>query len=332
NGKLDLAQAEAVADLIASETEIAHRTALYQMRGGFSKIIRDLREKLIYFASLIELELDFSEEDVEFASREDLKKLVEEILQTITPLIDSFAAGNVIKNGIPVVIAGKPNAGKSTLLNTLLNEEKAIVSDIAGTTRDFIEDELVLNGISFRFIDTAGLRETNDAIEKIGVERTKSKIKEASLLLYLFDCTKATFEEEYQEAISFEIPMIMVANKSDIAPKHVVENLAQKPNVVLISAKEKKGLEQLFEKMFEKVHATEFKTSNTILTNARHYESLVQTRKALNDVLNALDNRITNELLALDIRNALHFLGEITGEITTDDLLATIFSKFCIGK
>ncbi|GAB4330036.1 MAG: tRNA uridine-5-carboxymethylaminomethyl(34) synthesis GTPase MnmE [Flammeovirgaceae bacterium] len=336
NGKLDLAQAEAVADLIASETEAAHKAAIHQMRGGFSKTIRELREKLIHFASLIELELDFGEEDVEFADRKDVRNLIIEIQQTIAPLIDSFAAGNVIKNGIPVVIAGKPNAGKSTLLNALLNEEKAIVSEIAGTTRDFIEDELVMQGISFRFIDTAGLRETSDAIEKIGVERAKKKIKEASLLLYIFDSSNISdiqdFKKEYEKAISFQIPMIMVGNKSDVLKKSIADELEKMPDTILISAKEKTGLEELTQKMLEKVQSNTFQTGNTVITNARHYESLINTQKALYEVLSSLDAGMTGDLLALDIRNALHSLGEITGEITTDDLLANIFSKFCIGK
>lgn len=335
NGQFDLAQAEAVADLIASDSESAHRTAMSQMRGGFSEKLRHLREKLIHFASMIELELDFSEEDVEFASRDDLKSLILELQRTIVQLIDSFEAGNVIKNGIPTVIAGKPNAGKSTLLNGLLNEEKAIVSDIPGTTRDFIEDTLNIEGFTFRFVDTAGLRESDDKIETMGVERTRAKMKEASLILYLFDLSAEPVTEIFREINRLEnqgIPFIVVGNKSDIADKKIIEAVSKDPRAVIISADQKKNLEALKDKIVEIVNLKSFKTGNTIVTNMRHYQSLVATNDSLEAVLVGIDGQVTNDFLAMDIRQSLHHLGEITGEITTDDLLENIFSKFCIGK
>ncbi|MEN7549985.1 tRNA uridine-5-carboxymethylaminomethyl(34) synthesis GTPase MnmE [Rapidithrix thailandica] len=336
NGKFDLAQAEAVADLIAADSEAAHQAAMNQMRGGFSRQIAELREKLIHFASMIELELDFSEEDVEFADRSALQTLINELSLIIEKLIASFEVGNVIKNGVPTVIAGKPNAGKSTLLNTLLNEEKAIVSDIPGTTRDFIEDELIIEGIGFRFIDTAGLRETEDRVEAIGVQRTYEKMKKASLIIYLFDINQ-TSEEELQEQITqlekLEIPYIAVANKVDLFSEGALpEYLKNHPYILPISASSLNHMEPLKAKLLEIVNLDSFKTGNTIVTNVRHYESLVNTQTALSDVLSAIDEGVTGDFLALDIRNALHHLGEITGEITTDDLLANIFSKFCIGK
>lgn len=336
NAKFDLAQAEAVADLIAADSEAAHKAAMHQMRGGFSQKIKALREKLIHFASLIELELDFGEEDVEFADREDLRILVREILSVIQALIQSFSLGNVIKNGVPTVIAGKPNAGKSTLLNALLNEEKAIVSEIAGTTRDVIEDELVIEGILFRFIDTAGLRETDDKIEKIGVQRSYEKIKSASLLLYIFDLTAIKtpqdYERELADAQSFNIPYIMVANKVDECADMVYSTLAAYEDVEMIAAKSKFGLENLQKHILKIVQADKFSTGDTLITNARHYESLLQTKNALDNVLTGLNRSVTGDFLAMDIRQALHHLGEITGQITTDDLLSNIFSKFCIGK
>lgn len=335
NGKFDLAQAEAVADLIASDTEMAHKAALNQMRGGFSKEIAQLREQLVHFASMIELELDFSEEDVEFASRDDLSQLVNNLLQVIRQLISSFDLGNVIKNGVPTVIAGKPNTGKSTLLNALLNEEKAIVSDIPGTTRDFIEDEINLEGITFRFIDTAGLRETTDTIEAMGVERTYAKMKQASLIIYLFDLKNDTFEEIQKDIHKLEdtgIPYIKVGNKIDQANSALLEALKDQEDIVYISAQRREHLETLKEKIVEQVNLDDFRTGATIVTNARHYESLLQTRKALDDVLEGIKNGITGDFLAQDIRLALHHLGDITGEITTEDLLGNIFSKFCIGK
>lgn len=335
NGRFDLAQAEAVADLISSENETAHKAAMNQMRGGFSEEIRKLREELVHFASMIELELDFSEEDVEFASRDELKILINKILNVVNGLLESFTLGNVIKNGVPTVIAGKPNAGKSTLLNALLNEEKAIVSEIAGTTRDFIEDEIVIEGVHFRFIDTAGIRETDDHVEKIGVERTHSKMKEASLVLYMVDLVHDSMTEIQRQINQLEnlgIPFVMVGNKIDKAVKELVAQLQKDKRFVFISALSRENLDELKDKILEIINLDSFRTGNTIVTNARHFESLQQTKNALYQVLEGIDNEVTNDFLAMDIRNSLNYLGEITGEITTDDLLANIFSKFCIGK
>ncbi|MDN3670738.1 tRNA uridine-5-carboxymethylaminomethyl(34) synthesis GTPase MnmE [Echinicola jeungdonensis] len=336
NGQFDLAQAEAVADLIHSDSEASHQAALHQMRGGFSGEIKALRDQLIHFASMIELELDFVEEDVEFASRDDLRVLVEKLMRVVENLISSFDLGNVIKNGVPTVIAGKPNAGKSTLLNALLNEEKAIVTDIAGTTRDFIEDEINIGGVIFRFIDTAGLRETTDTIEAMGVSRTQEKMKSASLILYLFDLTDTDMVEINRDVNKLEnlgVPFVKVANKVDKGEPLFMEKLMAKyPETIFISAGQKENLDELRDKILELVNLDKFKTGNTVVTNIRHYDSLVKTRESLLDVLGGLDQEITNDFLAMDIRRSLHFLGEITGEITTDDLLANIFSKFCIGK
>jgi len=335
NGQFDLAQAEAVADLINADTEASHKAAMNQMRGGFSEQIKNLRAELIHFASMIELELDFGEEDVEFADRDDLKKLVNQLLSVITALVSSFDLGNVIKNGVPTVIAGKPNAGKSTLLNALLNEEKAIVSDIAGTTRDFIEDEINLEGVVFRFIDTAGLRDTEDKVEAIGVSRTKEKMKQASLIIYMFDLKNDTLTEVNRDINMLEnlgIPFIKVGNKVDEAQKDLYAEMQKDEKTLFISAINKDGLEALKTKLVETVNLDNFKTGDTVVTNIRHYDNLVQTQNSLNAVLRGLDDNITGDFLALDIRHALRFLGEITGEITTDDLLANIFSKFCIGK
>ncbi|MBL6449138.1 tRNA uridine-5-carboxymethylaminomethyl(34) synthesis GTPase MnmE [Fulvivirga sp. 29W222] len=335
NGQFDLAQAEAVADLINSDSAASHEAALNQMRGGFSEQIRQLREELIHFASMIELELDFGEEDVEFADRDDLKQLINNLLKVINALIESFDLGNVIKNGVPTVIAGKPNAGKSTLLNALLNEEKAIVSDIAGTTRDFIEDEINLGGITFRFIDTAGLRETTDTIEKIGVERTQQQMKKASLIIYMIDMANDNLVDVNRDINKLEnlgIPFIVVGNKQDKAQPDLKAAIEKIKGSVLISAATKENLDTLKGRILEVVNLDNFKTGDTIVTNIRHYDNLLKTRNALMDVLNGLDNNITGDFLAMDIRQSLHYLGEITGEITTDDLLANIFSKFCIGK
>lgn len=334
NGRFDLAQAEAVADLINAETENAKQVALNQMRGGFSKEINHLREELIHFASLIELELDFGEEDVEFAKRDDLRKLILKIQEYLKSLIDSFDQGNVIKNGVPTVIAGKPNAGKSTLLNVLLNEDKAIVSEIAGTTRDVIEDEIVLGGINFRFIDTAGLRETQDVIEAMGVERTRDRMKKASLIIYLFDLANATFEEIREEINGLEamgIPYVKVGNKVDKADAGLLKKLGRE-GFIFISASNHTNIQQLKGKLLSYFHIEAVKTGDVLVTNLRHYQNLLQTNDSLDRVLKSMEGGITGDFLAMDIRQSLHYLGEITGTITTDDLLENIFSKFCIGK
>ena len=334
NGRFDLAQAEAVADLIASENESMHSAAMNQMRGGFSQEIKKLREELVHFASMIELELDFGEEDVEFASRADLKKLINHLKSLIARLTESFTLGNAIKNGIPTVIAGKPNAGKSTLLNALLNEEKAIVSDIPGTTRDVIEDVINVDGIAFRFTDTAGIRTTEDKVEAIGVERTYAKMKDASVIIYLIDLIHDTADEVQQQLgylKDLKVPYLLVGNKIDQA-KAEIQELVSQENALLISASQKENLENLKDALKELVSLDDFKTGNTIVTNLRHYESLIQTNEALDRVITGIDNEVTNDFVAMDIRNSLHHLGELTGEITTEDLLDNIFSKFCIGK
>lgn len=336
NGRFDLAQAEAVADLINADSDASHKAALQQMRGGFSLRIAELREKLVHFASMIELELDFSEEDVEFADRQQLTDLVSELMSVINQLIESFDFGNVIKKGVATVIAGKPNAGKSTLLNALLNEEKAIVSEIPGTTRDFIEDEVNIGGITFRFVDTAGLREATDTIEKIGVQRTKEQLKKAALVIHLIDLSTASLEEiENERKLLREepIPVVTVANKTDKAQSQILDELKKDTAILFISAAKKENLEQLKDRLLNAVKTGELKSGeDTIVTNIRHYDNLMKTRNALQDVLNGIDEGVTGDFLAMDIRQALHFLGEITGQITTEDLLDNIFSKFCIGK
>lgn len=334
NGRFDLAQAEAVADLINAETDNARQAAINQMRGGFSKEINHLREELIHFASLIELELDFGEEDVEFAGREDLRALIVKIQGYIKSLMDSFDQGNVIRNGVPTVIAGKPNAGKSTLLNVLLNEERAIVSEIPGTTRDVIEDEIVLGGINFRFIDTAGLRETEDLIEAMGVERTRDRMKKASLIIYLFDLTRTTSEEIRKEERHLEelgVPYIKVGNKQDRADKNLMAAL-KGDDFIFISASNRTNIQALKDKILSRFQVGTVKTGDVMVTNLRHFESLRQTYDALQRVLGGMEQGITGDFLAMDIRQALHYLGEITGTITTEDLLENIFSRFCIGK
>lgn len=342
NGKMDLSQAEAVADLIASDTEASHQMAIQQMRGGFSKEISELREKLINFAALIELELDFSEEDVEFANREELRNLIENLRYRIKKLIDSFAAGNVFKNGVPVAIIGKPNAGKSTLLNTLLNEDRAIVSEIAGTTRDTIEEEINLNGIIFRFIDTAGIRNTSDIVEAIGIEKTYKTISKAALVLYIFDVASDSvdFVKEdlkliQQKTLSNNIPIIIVGNKIDVATlDSVKEKFKLDIEPIYISAKNHSNIALLKEQLLSFIDTGILKNNQTIVSNARHLDALNKSLEALDLVLNGLNNHITGDFLALDIRKALFHLGEITGAaIDVDkDILGTIFSKFCIGK
>jgi tRNA modification GTPase len=334
NGRFDLAQAEAVADIIASDSEVAQQTAMNQMRGGFSKEIRRLRDELVHFASMVELELDFSEEDVEFANRDQLRELVIGIKKVIEQLLSSFSLGNAIKNGIPTVIAGKPNAGKSTLLNVLLNEDKAMVSEIAGTTRDFIEDEVNIGGFSFRFIDTAGLRETKDKLESMGIERTRMKMKQASLIIYMFDVNSTTEKElvkNLEELKDLNVSYIVVGNKIDL-DKNDKNHLRNFDGIVRISAANKIGIDELKDKILEQANVKSFRPGNTIVTNLRHFESLTNTLESLDRALAGLDKGVTGDFLAQDIRHSLHHLGTITGEITTDDLLDNIFSKFCIGK
>jgi tRNA modification GTPase len=333
NGAFDLSKAEAVADLIASNSKASHDIAMQQMRGGFANELQGLREKLIHFASMIELELDFAEEDVEFANREELKSLVLQINKVIARLITSFELGNVIKNGIPIVIAGKPNVGKSTLLNALLNEERAIVSDIAGTTRDTIEDEINIEGVIFRFIDTAGIRETADLIEAKGVERTLEKMKQAKLIIYMADALQDLDDIAGQIAglEKQDIPYLLLVNKSDLLSDAQKEQLKTLP-VHFISARSNIGVEELKDSLLETVNIKNLNTNETILTNIRHVEALKNTESSLNRVLENVDNPITSDFLAMDIKQALHYLGEIVGEVTTDDLLDNIFSKFCIGK
>ncbi|WP_225986413.1 tRNA uridine-5-carboxymethylaminomethyl(34) synthesis GTPase MnmE [Rufibacter sp. LB8] len=336
NGQFDLAQAEAVADLIASDSALTHQVAMKQMRGGFSQEIKVLRAQLIHFASMVELELDFSEEDVEFADRTALRKLIQTLQKLIQDLLQSFEMGNVLKNGVPTVIAGKPNAGKSTLLNALLNEEKAIVSDIPGTTRDVIEDEVMISGIRFRFIDTAGLRDTQDTVEAIGVARTKEQLQKAALVLYLFDVTTTTPYELQQEVEDLQLPSVpylLLGNKQDLASPAQLENFKDFDSLLFLSAGNKEGMEDLKQALLHQVHANQAITGDrTIVTNLRHFQGLEKTNVALLEVVQGLDNGLSSDWLAADIRRALFYLGEITGEITTDDLLDNIFTKFCIGK
>ena len=333
NGAFDLSQAEAVADLIASNSKASHDVAMQQMRGGFATELKALREQLIHFASMIELELDFAEEDVEFANRDQLKNLVNKINHVLRRLISSFEMGNVIKNGVPVVIAGKPNVGKSTLLNALLNEERAIVSDIAGTTRDTIEDELTIGGVVFRFIDTAGIRDTADIIEALGVERTLEKMKLAKLIIYMADAAQSLheIEEQVRGLKQLQIPYLILVNKADIISADE-RKMLESVDAVFISAKEKIGIDELKETLLEQVNLHHINRSETMVTNIRHVEALKQTENALQRVLENVDNPVTSDFLAMDIKQALHYLGEITGTVTTDDLLENIFTKFCIGK
>ena len=340
NAKLDLSQAEAVADLISSENKASHQIAMQQMRGGFSNKIKELRDELLNFASLIELELDFSEEDVEFADRKQFQDLLNRIIKVLKYLIDSFSTGNVIKNGIPISIIGAPNVGKSTLLNALLNEDKAIVSDIAGTTRDAIEDEITIEGIKFRFIDTAGIRQTEDIIESIGIEKTFEKITQSQVILYLIDVSKLRSESitlfnneifKIQEKYP-DKGLIVVANKIDLADIGTVKKSIIYPHTLYTSAKSDMGISCLKTKLLEFVNTGVLRNNETIITNSRHYDSLLKALAEVQKVQKGIEAKLSGDLLAIDIRQALHHFGEITGEITSDDLLGNIFANFCIGK
>ncbi|SER00311.1 tRNA modification GTPase trmE [Hyunsoonleella jejuensis] len=340
NGKLDLSQAEAVADLIASDNAASHQIAMQQMRGGFSSEIAKLREELLNFASLIELELDFAEEDVEFADRTQFKELIERINFVLKRLIDSFAVGNVIKHGIPVAIVGEPNVGKSTLLNALLNEERAIVSEIAGTTRDTIEDEITIGGIGFRFIDTAGIRETKDVVERIGIKKTFEKIDQAQVVIYLFDATdfeteSARFKVEIEKIKNKypQKPLLIIANKVDKLDDVSTVNIKDEfKGIKLISAKNGVGVDDLKEALLSFVNTGALRNNDTIVTNSRHYDALLKAFGEIQKVKEGLETNLSGDLLAIDIRQALYHFGEITGEITNDDLLGNIFANFCIGK
>jgi tRNA modification GTPase len=346
NGKMDLSQAEAVADLISSDNEAAHQIAMQQMRGGFSNEIAKLREELLNFASLIELELDFAEEDVEFADRTQFKDLLNRIEFVLKRLIDSFAVGNVIKNGIPVAIVGEPNVGKSTLLNALLNEERAIVSEIAGTTRDTIEDELVIGGIGFRFIDTAGIRETKDVIESIGIKKTFEKIEQAQVVLYILDGSQK-MEEGSLKSIQIEIekiknkfplkPIIIVVNKIDKITQKKIEDIEQKlktqnSKLITISAKNNEGIDDLKNTLLSFVNTGALRNNETIVTNTRHYDSLLKALEEIQKVKFGMQTNLSSDLMAIDIKQALYYFGEITGQVTNDELLGNIFANFCIGK
>lgn len=335
NGKMDLNQAEAVADLIASENEGSHKLAMEQMKNGFSNDLKKLRAELLHFSSMIELELDFSQEDVEFAERSEFKKLTVRIQNELEKLIDSFKSGNVLKNGISVAIAGKPNAGKSSLLNTLLNEDKAIVSDIPGTTRDSIEDSLVIDGINFRFTDTAGLRETKDIIESKGIEKTKEKINNARVLIYLFDSNDTTFSEISSDLKSFkrkDLSVLLVRNKIDI--KNTNQKLItelEKFELIEISANNSESVSLLKKRLVNEINILNPYT-DTVISNSRHYEALMKALKAIEEVNVGLKSDISGDLLSVDIRKSIEHLAEITGEITNDDVLRNIFANFCIGK
>lgn len=336
NGKLDLVQAESVADLIAADSPAAHDLAMKQMRGGFSQEIKNLREKLIEFASLIELELDFSEEDVEFANRDDLVKTVEQLRTVIKGLIESFQYGNVMKKGVPVAIVGRPNAGKSTLLNALLKEERAIVSEIAGTTRDVIEDELIIDGISYRFIDTAGIREATDEIERVGIDRTYAKISEAMIVLLVVDRIDLEDEnlrldvEKLRFSLSKEQKLVVLVNKVDDGDASTM--FLTGLETLVISAKTGRGIDELKQRLVEMVTSGEAGANDMVVTNARHLQEFEQTYEALSRVIQGMKEGVTSDFIAMDIRQAVHHLGQLTGEITTDDLLDNIFSNFCIGK
>ena len=348
NGKLDLSQAEAVADLIASDSKASHQIAMQQMRGGFSNEIENLRQELMNFASLIELELDFAEEDVEFANRDDFQRLIIKISSVLKRLIESFAYGNVLKNGIPVAIIGEPNVGKSTLLNVLLNEEKAIVSHIAGTTRDAIEDEIIIDGVSYRFIDTAGIRDTKNEIESIGIKKTFEKATQAQVIIYLYDAAiirnkKYELQSQLLELAQIEIEkiktkfpdkkLIVVANKTDLLYTKEIDMLNEIiKNTLLLSAKNNEGINELKNELTSLANTGVLSNNQTTVSNSRHFEALNKALKEINNVQKGIDDNLSSDLIAIDIRQALMHLGEITGKVTTEDLLGNIFANFCIGK
>ena len=339
NGKMDLSQAESVADLISSNSEASHKLAMNQMRGGFKSDINDLRTKLVNFASLIELELDFSQEDVEFANMKELNKLLNEISSSLKKLIDSFKTGNVIKNGVPIAIVGEPNTGKSTLLNSLLNEDRAIVSSIAGTTRDTIEDQINLNGVNCRFIDTAGIRSTDDEIESIGIERTFKKMAESEVIVFMIDYSvldenKINYYVDYLNKIEDKFPntkLITVLNKNDVKSNISVSDL-DKFNPIKISAKNKQNIESLTNEIRIYINNLTRQIDNSTITNSRHYDLLNKTHDEIHKVKISISKNISSDLLAIDIKQAIYFLGELTGEISNNEVLGNIFSKFCIGK
>ncbi len=343
NNKFDLLQAEAVADLIASNSKVSHQLAINQMRGGFSNNLKELRSSLIAFSSLIELELDFSEEDVEFADRSKLTELISNLKSQILNLLDSFKLGNVLKHGIPVTIIGKPNVGKSTLLNALLNEEKAIVSEIPGTTRDSIEDIITVEGITFRFIDTAGLRNAKDEIEKSGIERTYQKIEQASVILYVFDIAQDTVRDVLDSIneLKNKLDQPDKSDKSWIVIANKIDNLISTPKdfkdlveleTIFVSAKRKKNINMITESLVKSVKSGILEQNASIVTNLRHYEALSKSLSALSNAEEGIRNKLSGDLLSIDINDALHYLGEITGEVSSEEILDNIFKNFCIGK
>lgn len=335
NGKMDLSQAEGVADLIASESATSRDAAINQLRGGFSEKIKELRERLLNFSSLLELELDFSEEDVEFANREALQHTLDEIYQTVKNLADSYQMGNVVKQGVSVVIAGRPNAGKSTLLNALLNDERAIVSDIPGTTRDVVEDTLQIQGVNFRFSDTAGIRTSDDTIERIGVERTMQNLEKANLIIYIFDVEAVNPEEVRADLaeLNMQKPYFLVANKIDRGLTREQEEAFQRiGDVVFVSSEKRENLDALRSKLMEVMELNDELTDKTMVTNLRHYQALNETLEAISDIRDNFQQGVSTDFITIDIRKALHAMGEITGEITNDEILGNIFQKFCIGK
>jgi tRNA modification GTPase len=339
NGQMDLSQAEAVADLIASQSQLAHEMALKQLRGGFSNELKELREKLIHFASLVELELDFAEEDVEFADRKELLNLVSEVKAYVRKLSQSFSLGNAIKNGVPVAFVGRPNAGKSTVLNALLNEERAIVSDIPGTTRDTIEENIHHNGINFRLMDTAGIHSSEDTIEKQGIARSMQKIEEATLVVYLFDCSTFTEEQIEEDELNFlkSSNYILVATKGDLAIDETLKNVAklsekEGQEIPFLSIKEEAHKSQLLDILYDKTIGKEIEQHSVIVSNARHVDKLNKAEESLDKAKYGLESNMSADLVAMDIRQAMYQIGQITGDISTDDLLGNIFAKFCIGK